>query len=68
MYLDKGNFKISERWFCKHVFLILSPVKNIYLSKSCIRNVCVELCKSLGKMVKITVLCNFIKVQVLLCK
>jgi hypothetical protein len=55
MYLDKGNFKISERWFCKLVFLILSPVKNIYLPKSCIRNVCVELCKSLGKMVKIRV-------------
>jgi hypothetical protein len=22
-----GNFKISEGWFCKRVFLILSPVK-----------------------------------------
>jgi hypothetical protein len=29
-----GNFKISKRWFCKHVFLTLFPVKNIYLSKS----------------------------------
>jgi hypothetical protein len=26
-----GNFKISEGWFCKHVFLTLCPVK--YLSK-----------------------------------
>jgi hypothetical protein len=23
----RGNFKISEGWFCKHVFLTLSPVK-----------------------------------------
>jgi hypothetical protein len=28
------NFKISERWFCKHVFLTLSPIKNIYLPKN----------------------------------
>jgi hypothetical protein len=47
MYLDKGNFKISERWLCKHVFLILSLVKiYIYLSKSFIGNVCVEVCKN----------------------
>jgi hypothetical protein len=50
-----GNFKISEGWFCKHVFLTLSPVKNIYLSKSCIGNACVELYKNLGKVVKIRV-------------
>jgi hypothetical protein len=24
-----ANFKISEGWFCKHVFLTLSPVKEI---------------------------------------
>jgi hypothetical protein len=24
----RGNFKISEGWFCKHVFLTLSPVNN----------------------------------------
>jgi hypothetical protein len=29
----RGNFKISEGWFCKHVFLTLSPVKNIYNNK-----------------------------------
>jgi hypothetical protein len=23
----RGNFKISEGWFCKHVFITLSPVK-----------------------------------------
>jgi hypothetical protein len=28
----RGNFKISEGWFCKHVFLTLSPIKKyIYL-------------------------------------
>jgi hypothetical protein len=44
-----GNFKISEGWFCKYVFLILSPVKiYIYLSKSFIWNVCVEVCKKFG--------------------
>jgi hypothetical protein len=64
MYLDKGNFKMSKRWFCKHAFLILSLVKiYIYLSKSFIGNAYVEVCKKfLGKMVKIRVLCNFIKV------
>jgi hypothetical protein len=50
-----GNFKISEGWFCKHVFLTLSPVKKIYLSKSFICNVCVELCKNLSKVMKIRV-------------
>jgi hypothetical protein len=29
-----GNFKISEGWFCKYVFLILSPVKKyIFIQK-----------------------------------
>jgi hypothetical protein len=48
MYLEKDNFKISESGFGKHIFLILFLVKNIYLSKSCIRNASVELCKNFG--------------------
>jgi hypothetical protein len=40
--------KISEEWFCKYVFLTLFPVKNIYLSKSCIWNAYVEVGKKLG--------------------
>jgi hypothetical protein len=26
-----GNFEISEGWFCKCVFLILFPVKKVYI-------------------------------------
>jgi hypothetical protein len=53
MYLDKGNFKISERWFCKYVFLILFPVKK-YIYPKVAFEMCVLKCvKSLGKMVKI---------------
>jgi hypothetical protein len=53
MYLDKGNFKISERWFCKHIFLILFPVKKYIYPKfeMCVLN-CVKI---LGKVVKIRV-------------
>jgi hypothetical protein len=51
----RGNFKISEGWFCKHVFLTLCPVKIYIYPKSCIRNACVELYKNLGKVVKIGV-------------
>jgi hypothetical protein len=53
MYLDKGTFKTNERWFSKHFFLILSLVKiYIYLFKSFIGNVYVEVRKNLGKVVK----------------
>jgi hypothetical protein len=52
-----GIFKISEGWFCRHIFLTLSSIKKIfiYLSKGFIWNICVELCKILGKVVKIRV-------------
>jgi hypothetical protein len=40
---------MSERWFCKHIFLILSLVKiYIYLSTSFIGNEYVEVCKNFG--------------------
>jgi hypothetical protein len=57
MYLDKGNFKMSKRWFCKHVFLILSLVKiYIYIYPKVAFEKCVLKCvKILGKMVKIRV-------------
>jgi hypothetical protein len=43
-----GNFKISEGWFCKHVFLTLCLVKIYIYPKSCVRNVLFEVCKNLG--------------------
>jgi hypothetical protein len=54
MYLDKGSFEISEGWFCKHVFLILSFVK-IYIYPKVSFEMCVLKCvkKILGKDVKI---------------
>jgi hypothetical protein len=34
----RGNFKISEGWFCKHVFLTLSPVKKeIVFMLNCVK-------------------------------
>jgi hypothetical protein len=37
----EGNFKISEGWFCKHVFLTLSPVKKyIVIQKFHLKCVC----------------------------
>jgi hypothetical protein len=55
MYLEKDNFEISERWFCKHVFLMLSLVK-IYVYLKVVCEMCVLKCvKILGKMVKIRV-------------
>jgi hypothetical protein len=65
-----GNFKISEGWFCKHVFLTLSSVKiYIYIySKNLFEMYVLKCVKILDKVVKIGYLCNFIKVQVLLCK
>jgi hypothetical protein len=56
MYLDKGNFKISERWFCKHIFLILFSVKNIYVYlKVALEMHMLNCVKILGKVVKIRV-------------
>jgi hypothetical protein len=55
MYLDKGNFKISERWFCKHVFLILFPVKIYIYPKVALEMHVLNCVKSLGKVVKIRV-------------
>jgi hypothetical protein len=55
MYLDKGNFKISERWFCKHVFLILSPVKKYIHPKVVLEMHVLNCVKILGKVVKIGV-------------
>jgi hypothetical protein len=53
----RGNFKISEGWFCKHIFsYFILCKKYIYLSKSFIWNICAELYKNLGKVVKTRVL------------
>jgi hypothetical protein len=55
MYLEKDNFEISERWFCKHAFLILVPVK-MYIYLKVYVKMCVLKCvKNLGKVVKIRV-------------
>jgi hypothetical protein len=55
MYSEKNDFEISERWFCKHVFLMLSLVK-IYVYLKVVFEKCVSKCvKILGKMVKIRV-------------
>jgi hypothetical protein len=57
-----GNFKISEGWFCKHVFLTLSPVKNIYIYPKVAFEMYVLKCvKILGKVVKIRVFMSFYK-------
>jgi hypothetical protein len=56
MYWIGGNFKISEGWFCKRVFLTLFPVKNIYIYLKVSFEMCVlKYVKILGKMVKIRV-------------
>jgi hypothetical protein len=55
MYLDKGNFKISERWFCKHVFHFI-PCKKIYIYPKVSFEMCVlKYVKIMGKVVKIRV-------------
>jgi hypothetical protein len=43
-----GNFNISEGGFANMFFLLYPLYKNIYLSKSFIWNVCVEVCKNFG--------------------
>jgi hypothetical protein len=43
MCLEKDNFEISERWFCKHVFLMLSLVK-IYVYLKAVFEMCVLKC------------------------
>jgi hypothetical protein len=36
-----GNFKISEGWFCKHIFLTLFPVKKyIFIQKFHLKCMC----------------------------
>jgi hypothetical protein len=52
-----GNFEIREGWFCKHVFLILFPVKKLlYIYSKVSSEMCVVKCvKVLGKVVKIRV-------------
>jgi hypothetical protein len=55
MYLDKGNFKISERWFCKHVFLMLSLVKIYIYPKVSFEMCLLKYVKILGKVVKIRI-------------
>jgi hypothetical protein len=51
-----SNFEISERWFCKHVFLILCLVKiNIIYPKVSFKMCMLKWVKILGKVVKIRV-------------
>jgi hypothetical protein len=55
MYLDWGNFKISEGWFCKHAFSYFIPCKNIYYLKVAFEMCVLKCVKILGKVVKIRV-------------
>jgi hypothetical protein len=53
-----GNFKISEGWFCKHVFLTLSYVKiyiYIFIQKAAFEKCVLKYVKILGKVVRIRV-------------
>jgi hypothetical protein len=50
-----GNFKINERWFCKHVFLILCFVKIYIYPKVAFEMHVLKCVKILGKVVKIRV-------------
>jgi hypothetical protein len=51
-----SNFEISERWFCKHVFLILCLVKiTIIYPKVSFKMGMLKWVKILGKVVKIRI-------------
>jgi hypothetical protein len=51
----KSNFRISEGWFCKHVFLTLFPVKIYIYPKVAFEIYVLKCVKILGKVVKIRV-------------
>jgi hypothetical protein len=55
MYLEKDNFEISERWFCKHIFLMLSLVKMYVYLKVSFQMCMLKCVKNLGKVAKIRV-------------
>jgi hypothetical protein len=50
-----GNLKISEGWFCKHVFLTLCPVKIYIYPKVSLEKYVLNCIKILGKVLKIRV-------------
>jgi hypothetical protein len=52
----RGNFKISEGWFCKHAFSYFIPYKNyIFIKKVALEMHVLKCVKILGKVVKIGV-------------
>jgi hypothetical protein len=50
------NFEISKGWFCKHIFLLYSLYKNLYIyPKVSFETYVLKCVKILGKVVKIRV-------------